>query len=113
MAQFLQQSATDGSTLVRVVGEVDLSVVEDLKEAVRPSFAEGAVVEVDLSELEFIDSSGLGAFVQLLKEAGRRGSTLRLTRVSASTFRLFEVTGLAGVFDIRPDTQDLLDGPGS
>lgn len=102
MAQFLQDSTAEGSTVVRVVGEVDLSVTEDLKAVVRRCLTPGHAVELDLSDLEFIDSSGLGTLVQLLKEAARQESTLTLTNPGPHIRRVFEVTGLTAVFDARP-----------
>ncbi|MDZ5620062.1 STAS domain-containing protein [Nocardioides bizhenqiangii] len=101
MAQFSQDTSVDGSTVVRAVGEVDLSTAQDLAAAVRPCLADGESVVLDLSGVEFIDSSGLGTLVQLLKEAARNGASLTLGGVTASTYRLLEVTGLAAVFDVR------------
>lgn len=99
MAQFAQTAASD-RTVVHVSGEVDLAVVEDLTDSVRPHLQDGRAVELDLADLEFIDSSGMGVLVQLLKEANRQGATLALTRVPAKARRLFEVSGLDSVFDI-------------
>lgn len=109
MAQFVQSSLADGLTVVRVVGEVDLAVVEDLRAAVRPCFSVSDAVEVNLSAVEFIDSSGLGALVQLMKEAERQDVSFTLTGVRPSTYRLFELTGLTSVFDIRSGSQDAND----
>ncbi len=106
MAQFLQSTLADGSIVVRAVGEVDLAVIEDLQATVRPCISACDAVVVDLSGVEFIDSSGLGALVQLMKEAKREGTSFTLTGVSAPTYRLFELTGLAAVFDIRTGSQD-------
>ena len=101
MAQFSQGTGADGSTVVHAVGEVDLSTTEDLAAAVRPCLSNGESVVLDLSGVVFIDSSGLGTLVQLLKVAVRNGASLTLDGVSASTYRLLEVTGLAPVFDVR------------
>ena len=100
MAQFLRSSDADGSLVVRVVGEVDLAVVDGLKAAVRPCIAEGQLIELDLSGLEFIDSSGLGALVQLRNEAEQQGASLRLRDMPPRILRLFDITGLAGVFEV-------------
>jgi anti-anti-sigma factor len=105
VAQFLRTSDADGSVVVRVDGEVDIAVVENLQAVVRPCLAEGSAVELDLSGLEFIDSSGLGALVQLRVEADRKGAKLRLRDLPPSTSRLFDITGLATVFDIRTSAQ--------
>jgi anti-anti-sigma factor len=106
VAQFLQDSTAEGSTVVRVVGEVDLSVTEDLKAVVRRCLTPGATVELDLSDLAFIDSSGLGTLVQLLKEAARQDTALTLTNAGPHIRRVFEVTGLTAVFDARPSDRD-------
>ena len=106
MAQFSHDSSADGSMVVRAVGEVDLSTTEDLAAAVRPWLADGGSVVLDLSGVEFIDSSGLGTLVQLRKEAARNGASMTLAGVGASTYRLLEVTGLAGVFDVRLASKD-------
>ena len=110
MARFLQEAAPDGSDIVRVVGEVDLAVVDALKAAVQPSLSNGQAVKMDLSGLEFIDSSGLGALVELHLEARRQGVSLSLTGLRASTHRLLRLTGLDEVFDVPLDSQDSDDG---
>ena len=105
VAQFLQDTIADGSMVVRVVGEVDVAVLEDLRAAVRPCLSACDVVAVDLSGVEFIDSSGLGALVQLMKEAGRQDVAFTLTGVRPPTYRLLELTGLTSIFDIRSGSQ--------
>ena len=103
MAEFVRDVDAEGTTVVRVVGEVDLATAEDLVHVVRPCLLEGERVELDLAALEFIDSTGLGNLVQLRKEAARTGASLTLTNVSASAHRLFEATGLATFFGVDPD----------
>ncbi|MGN6160841.1 MAG: STAS domain-containing protein, partial [Marmoricola sp.] len=56
----------------------------------------------DLAGVTFIDSSGLGALVQIQKSARDKGVSLVLTRSSAPTRRLLELTGLQHVFTIAP-----------
>ncbi len=106
MAEFAQTPVSDGTVVVRVTGEIDLAVTADLTAAVRPHFQQGRTVEVDLGGLTFIDSSGMGVLVQLLKESTRQGARLVLTQVPRPARRLFEVSGLAGFFDIRPAVED-------
>lgn len=109
MAQFQASSGPDGSMILRVIGEIDLANVEELKAAVRPCLQASNAVELDLSDLEFIDSSGLGAFVQLRSEAQLQGATLVLRNLRANIHRIFEITGLAAVFDVRTSGQDAGD----
>jgi anti-sigma B factor antagonist len=55
---------------------------------------------VDLTPLNFIDSSGLGALVTALKAARQAGGDIRLCGLSAPVKSIFELTRLYRVFDI-------------
>ena len=52
-------------------------------------------VVLDLSRLEFIDSSGLHATVELFKRAAARDTKLVIIRGPRAVQRIFEITGLA------------------
>jgi anti-anti-sigma factor len=53
-------------------------------------------VVVDLSELSFIDSTGMRVIVDAWHESQRDGFDLRLTRGSDTVMRAFEMVGLVG-----------------
>lgn len=55
-------------------------------------------VEVDLSQLDYIDSSGLGVFISLHKRCARKGGTLAVRGLSGTVKELFEITRLDKVF---------------
>lgn len=62
---------------------------------------------LDLSQIEFIDSSGLGAIVSILKS---RPSTMTMTLVglSSGVERVFRLTRMDRVFDIQPTIKEAL-----
>lgn len=62
---------------------------------------------LDLSQIEFIDSSGLGAIVSILKS---RPSTMTMTLVglSSGVERVFRLTRMDRVFDIQPTVKEAL-----
>ena len=101
MAQFSEDARDDGVCVVRTAGDLDLAAAEDFIEVVRASLGRCTTVELDLGDVTFIDSSGLGALVRLRKEAEAGGASLRLTKVSAATDRLLRLTGLVDSFDIH------------
>jgi len=90
-------SIRDGNILwVELYGELDLATVPMLDRELRSASARGAMrVVVDLSGLEFIDSSGLHALL-----AARENATyaLELTRGPAAVQRLFDLTGCTDLF---------------
>lgn len=73
----------------RLVGEIDLSNADQLRE-IEPG---GADVALDLSELVFMDSTGLRAVIELAKRLEPEGH-LVLRNPTAAVDRLFEVTGI-------------------
>jgi anti-anti-sigma factor len=101
VAQFSEDSRGDGVSVVRTAGDLDLAAADDFIEVVRASLGRCTTVALDLGDVTFIDSSGLGALVRLRKEAEKQGASLRLTEVSAATDRLLRLTGLVDSFDIR------------
>lgn len=82
----------DGTPLITVVGEIDLSTVAELTGVIQRALA-GAPPEVafDLSAVRFMDSSGLAAMVSV-RAAGPRVS---VRSASQAVRRVIEVTGLA------------------
>ena len=81
-------------------GEIDVSTVARLEAALEAAIETGGsgVVVVDLTEVTFIDSSGLGALVAGLKQAQQRGGTLVVRGIQGAPRKVFEITGLLDVF---------------
>jgi anti-sigma B factor antagonist len=57
-------------------------------------------LDMDLSTLTFLDSSGLGALISLHKTLRSRNGTLRLLKPSPNVRQIFELTRLHRVFEI-------------
>ena len=93
-------STEDGRSVVRLVGEVDTYTVPDVRAAFeRVSLTPGGTVVVDLREVTFIDSSGLGAVIGLYHRARESGARLRLVCDGVS-LRLVRLTRLDQVIDV-------------
>ena len=60
---------------------------------------------VDLSDVSYMDSTGLGVFVGLFKELKANEGSLILTGMSDRLKRLFDITGLADVMDINTEVE--------
>lgn len=57
--------------------------------------------EIDFSECDFIDSTGLGILVGLLKKCNNNGSSIVLCNMKKDVFDIFEMTRLTHVFTIK------------
>jgi anti-sigma B factor antagonist len=67
---------------------------------------------LDLSEVRFVDSSGLGALLSGLKNAGMRDIRYILAGLQPRVQSMFELTRLHRVFEIHPGIDEALLGAG-
>ena len=98
-------SASDGVAVVVVCGEVDAETAQGLSEAL-DDIDDSAYVAVDLSAVEFMDSSGL--YVLLVKGAAMReqGGSLAIRSASAPVRRLLHFSGLTSLLEPHRASQD-------
>ncbi len=83
-------------------GEIDLAVAPDLRDAgstLAKAVAPGPL-EIDLGDVTFIDSSGLGALISVRNAARECGTHLVLIRVSPTVARFFELAGVQDSFTL-------------
>ncbi|GAB4056010.1 STAS domain-containing protein [Catellatospora paridis] len=88
--------ASDGVVRVALAGEVDLAVADDLHHWLATAAAEhpGLPVEVDMTSVTFIDSSGIRAFVRARNDAVGAGRGLRLVNTAGMALRVLQVAGV-------------------
>lgn len=87
-------SAASDHTVVVVSGEVDAATSDTLRAAIFDVIEGGqARVVVEMSEVSFIDSSGLRVLIGGFKAADSAGGTLRVSAPSDAVVRLLEITG--------------------
>jgi anti-sigma B factor antagonist len=83
------------AALVEIGGEIDLHSAPQLRAALlKAGEGEAPRLVVDLSEVTFIDSTGIGVLVGALKRARESGGDVHFCGVQARVRRVFEITGL-------------------
>lgn len=65
-------------------------------------------VVLDLSDVEFVDSSGLGALVRLMQTARSKAGDIKLSRVSPRIRKTLEMTGLVTQFEIYDSVEEAI-----
>jgi anti-anti-sigma factor len=87
------------TTRIRCHGKLVNQNAEQIKELIRPLIARGGRIVVDLDDLEYLDSSGLGALVGLKVSAVRQGlCRLELENLSPRVRQLMSMTNLMQLF---------------
>lgn len=101
----------NGYTILSVKGEVDVYTAPRLRERLVELVTEGArKIIVDLEQVEFLDSTGLGVLVGGLKRLRSNEGDLSLVCTQTRILKVFEITGLTKVFSIYSSTEDATSG---
>jgi anti-anti-sigma factor len=88
-------------TVLRVLGDLDLETAPRLAAGAQPLLVGGSLV-IDLSQLTFIDSSGLSALIRINQRVRAAGHELTIISPVPRVAKAFEVTGLDQVLPLRP-----------
>jgi len=106
-------SRTEGDrSVVCVVGEVDVYTAPQLRERLSDLVAAGEHhLVVDLTGVDFLDSTGLGVLVGGLNRVRGHGGSLALVCSTERILKVFRITGLTGVFPIHPELRTALASP--
>jgi anti-sigma B factor antagonist len=95
---------TDHEVRVSVVGELDLVSASELEEKLKRELLASNDVLLDLSAMDFLDSTGLHAIVESVRTAKAVGRKVKLSAdLPAHARRLMEIVGLLPFIPITPD----------
>jgi len=106
----IESEVIDGIVLIRLSGEVDLSWSQQVRHAVLAALEKSPAVGVELSEVSYIDSSGIAALVEGFQSARARGSRFALVAVSDAVRAVLELARLDRVFLIVADPAAMTSG---
>lgn len=91
-------NVVDDVAQIGATGELDIATAPQLESAISEAVSGGRAVALDLSGIEFIDSTGLRALVSGRGQARDAGTGFSLSATSTSVDRLLRVTGLEDEF---------------
>ena len=96
----------DDHTIVTISGEIDLYTAPRLHGELVALIADGkpARVVVDMSGVEFCDSTGMNVLLSCLRRARERGGELEIASPKPAVRKILQVTGLDSVFTLVDDT---------
>lgn len=94
---------TDGVTVALLAGEyLDASNVGEFKREIVPVLvsAGNRIVILDISNINFVDSTGLGSLLACLRQLQRTGGDMKLCGMNKQVRALFELVRMHRIFDI-------------
>jgi anti-sigma B factor antagonist len=99
------ESVQSGVPIVNVRGELDVSTSPELHTWLAEAISHAPqLLIVNLTDVSFIDSTGLGVLVGALRDVRTAGGDVRLVVTQPHVNKVLELTGLDKVFNIVPDT---------
>ncbi|MDR7079650.1 anti-sigma B factor antagonist [Neobacillus niacini] len=100
----IEKHQNEKEIFVSVTGEIDAYTAPKLREELLPlSEGKDKTITVNLKDVSYMDSTGLGVFVGLFKQLNKNEGELRLVELSDRLKRLFELTGLSKIMNISED----------
>ena len=97
------------TTVVEVGGEIDVYTAPKLRDKITELVGAGVYqILIDMENVEFLDSTGLGVLVGGLKKVRAHDGTLELICTQERLLKIFRITGLAKVFVIHESAEGAL-----
>ena len=107
----VDEAVDDKTHVVSLQGEVDASTAPRLGSRLSGLADEGKrAVVVDLSDVTFMDSTGIGVLLNALRHFSTRQGKLVLVCPTQRVLRPFEVTGLLGIISVFDSREKALGG---
>lgn len=98
--------------VIALRGRIDAANSNELQNAFMSWLLETTLFVFDFSDVDFIDSSGLGVIVSCLRKALERNGDLRLSGLGPKVSMVFELTKAKKLFSIFSDTGSALQSFG-
>jgi anti-sigma B factor antagonist len=100
----IQEQKINNVVIIKLIGRLDSLTVKELKNKINSLIKNHQVHLVfDMSEVDFMDSSGLGGLVAALRSVSREGGDIKIASLLPRVRALFELTRLHQVFEIYND----------
>jgi len=95
----------DAHVLIEINGEVDIFSCQQMKETLYNVVDKyGKDLVLDCAGLHYIDSTGLGVFVAVLKKVKQIDRGITIVNIKDSILKLFLITNLDSLFNIKQNT---------
>ncbi len=107
--QLGEESSDAGAHVICVSGEIHVSTAPQFSARLTEAIESGKIALVlDMSGVEFIDSTGLSVLLNALRRVTRQQGSLALVVSNPTVLRLFEITRLDSTFDIAPSRDEAI-----
>jgi anti-sigma B factor antagonist len=105
----IQRTDAGNVIIISLTGRMDLNSGNQLKEEVKSVLVSGKTsIHLNLKNVEFVNSSGLGALVSIMKEVRIHRGRLTLSDMADYVREIFDITQLSHIFEIFPSEEEAM-----
>lgn len=91
----------DTNVFLKVHGDIEMMSIKTFKQKLfEIGQNSNKDIEIDLSDVEYIDSSGVGVLISLLKLQKKKGKELKIDKVSSKVLNVLKLSSLSDVFNL-------------
>lgn len=98
----IESTVKDNKLILILSGELDVYSTKKFKEEALEAYNNNKLnIKIDCNKLEYLDSTGLGALIFLLKTVKEDENSIEITNLNKQIMQLFKITKLDDIFKIR------------
>jgi anti-sigma B factor antagonist len=95
--------------VIAISGRVDVISANDLEIFINNSICDNSRMIFDLSDMEYISSSGLRVFLAALKILKKKNGEMRLASLQPVVKNILDISGLSNIFSIHHNLKEAID----
>jgi stage II sporulation protein AA (anti-sigma F factor antagonist) len=112
MTLLMSNTRKRDALIVRLEGELDHHHAEEIRDSLDKQLEDPSIrhLILDLSNLRFMDSSGIGVFIGRYKTINKRGGQVCITNVNPQLGRILDVSGLYRILKVYDTAEKAMEG---
>jgi anti-sigma B factor antagonist len=97
----IRMNESDDRISLEVFGDIEMMTIKNFKEKLLElGLRTEKDIELDLSNVEYIDSSGVGVLISLIKMQKKKGKNLIINKVSPKVLNVLKLSSLSDIFGL-------------
>lgn len=97
--------------VIKCAGSLDADSIPVFKKAAYDLFDKGTIKFVlDASQMDFVDSMGLGVLISLLRRVKQKDGDIKVASLTPDVKTVFEITRLYKLFDVYESAKEAVEG---
>lgn len=92
---------TDDIQTIKLIGDLDVYSEDEFKSFIEEEIDSNKDITIDLKDLDYLDSTGLGMFMNIYKMVNDNDKEIKIINAKDNIVKLFRITDLTNLFDME------------